>query len=157
MPVNTPNPNTHTEHTNQENPMTTQNAPQPHVYNVPKYVDPLALDPNTRAATLDDRMHAAEQMRGLYEATKRQNAQEDYENQRKSEPLVYALWFFLGVLGGHRFYTRDTGLAVGQLLTLGGLGFWTLIDVFFIGRRVRELNQQIRREVNRDHGVGGAL
>jgi len=80
-----------------------------------------------------------------HNTTARQQA--EYDNQKKSEGVAYALWFFLGVTGAHRFYTRDTGIALGMLFTLGGLGFWTLIDVFFIGRRVKQYNQGVARDV----------
>src|SRR5699024_7287198 len=67
-------------------------------------------------------------------------AQTEYDNQKKSPGVAYALWFFLGVVGGHRFYAGDTGYALGLLFTLGGFGVWALIDVAFIGKRIRTLN-----------------
>ena len=42
------------------------------------------------------------------------------------------LCLFLGTLGGHRFYTGHTGIAIVQLFTLGGCGIWTLIDLIMI-------------------------
>lgn len=42
------------------------------------------------------------------------------------------LCFFLGVLGAHRFYVGKVGTGVIQLLTLGGLGIWALIDFVII-------------------------
>jgi hypothetical protein len=42
------------------------------------------------------------------------------------------LCIFLGVFGVHRFYTGNTGIGIGQLLTLGGCGIWWLIDVILI-------------------------
>ena len=80
-------------------------------------------------------------------------AQMEYDNEKKTPGIAYALWFFLGGLGGHRFYAGDTGYALGMLFTLGGLGVWALIDVAFIGRRIREINQQTQQQVFTKYGV----
>ena len=88
-------------------------------------------------------------------------AQMEYDNQKKSPGVAYAFWFFLGVVGAHRFYAGDTGYALGLLFTLGGFGVWALIDVAFIGRRIREVNTQKRQEIMASYGVtlgqGGAV
>lgn len=42
------------------------------------------------------------------------------------------LCLFLGNLGVHRFYMGYTWQGIVQLLTLGGLGIWTLIDLIRI-------------------------
>ncbi len=39
------------------------------------------------------------------------------------------LCIFLGGLGVHRFYTGHTGTGIAMLLTLGGCGIWSLIDL----------------------------
>jgi len=42
------------------------------------------------------------------------------------------LCFFLGFLGIHRFYVGKVGTGILQLITLGGLGIWALIDFILI-------------------------
>ena len=44
--------------------------------------------------------------------------------------LLLAL--FLGGLGAHRFFVGKIGTGILQLLTLGGLGIWALIDIIMI-------------------------
>ena len=44
--------------------------------------------------------------------------------------LLLAL--FLGGLGAHRFFVGKVGTGIVQLLTLGGLGIWALIDIIMI-------------------------
>ena len=46
----------------------------------------------------------------------------------KSQLTATLLCFFVGFLGIHRFYMGYTWQGVVQLLTLGGLGIWSLID-----------------------------
>jgi len=42
------------------------------------------------------------------------------------------LCFFLGVFGVHRFYVGKIGTGILMVLTLGGLGIWSLIDFIVI-------------------------
>lgn len=42
------------------------------------------------------------------------------------------LCFFLGVFGAHRFYVGKIGSAILMLLTIGGFGIWTLVDLILI-------------------------
>ena len=42
------------------------------------------------------------------------------------------LCFFLGSLGIHRFYAGKIGTGILMIITLGGLGIWTLIDFIMI-------------------------
>ncbi|MEH3075395.1 MAG: TM2 domain-containing protein [Quadrisphaera sp.] len=76
-----------------------------------------------------------------------------YEDARKSKGVMWLLWWFLGGIGGHRYYLRNYGYAVAMTLTLGGLGFWTLIDAFLMGRRLERVNAEIRRDIFGRHGI----
>ena len=42
------------------------------------------------------------------------------------------LSIFLGSLGVHRFYVGKIGTGILQLITVGGCGIWTLIDIIMI-------------------------
>jgi len=44
-------------------------------------------------------------------------------------------------------------LSVAMLFTLGGLGLWTLLDVFFIGHRVRAVNRARRTAIMVRYGI----
>lgn len=87
-----------------------------------------------------------------------------FESQKKSAGTAYLLWFFLGGVGGHRFYLGSTGPAVGQLILfvlgwttiwffigfffLVPLGIWLLVDVFMISDMVRNHNQALATQLN---------
>lgn len=79
-----------------------------------------------------------------------------YDAQKKSVGVAYLLWFFVGYLGGHRFYVGKTGTAIIQLLlsivgactamfgiglsVIGLVGVWILIDAFLLPGIVRSHN-----------------
>lgn len=42
------------------------------------------------------------------------------------------LCFFLGTFGIHRFYVGKIGTGILMLITIGGLGIWTLVDFIVI-------------------------
>ena len=54
------------------------------------------------------------------------------EKSEKGFVPAILLCFFLGALGIHRFYVGKIGTGILQLLTLGGLGIWALIDFIMI-------------------------
>jgi len=54
------------------------------------------------------------------------------DGEAKDWLTTLLLCIFLGSLGVHRFYTKHTVIGVVQLLTLGGCGIWTLVDLIII-------------------------
>src|SRR5436190_11973410 len=83
-----------------------------------------------------------------------------FEANKKSIVVAYLLWFFLGGLGGHRFYFGKTGSAVAQLLlaifgvlllVVLGLGLlllvplwiWVLVDAFLIPGWIATSNSEL--------------
>ena len=82
-----------------------------------------------------------------------QRAEFEYSAVRKDPRVAYGLWCVAGIFGGHRFYLGDTGRSVAMLFTLGGLGVWTLLDGFFVGRRVRAVNRARRAAIMARYGI----
>ena len=51
---------------------------------------------------------------------------------KKDWLVTLLLCIFLGGIGVHRFYAGKIGTGILQLITLGGCGIWTLIDLVMI-------------------------
>jgi TM2 domain-containing membrane protein YozV len=76
----------------------------------------------------------------------------------KNMVIAYVLWWFLGWAGIHRFYLGKTQSGVMQLglfivgwatavifigfLFLGILGFWWLLDAYYVQKYVNEYNEK---------------
>lgn len=46
--------------------------------------------------------------------------------------VTLLLCLFVGGIGVHRFYAGKIGTGILQIITLGGCGIWTLIDLIMI-------------------------
>lgn len=67
----------------------------------------------------------------------------------KDPTTALILSILTGSLGVDRFYIGDTGQGIGKLLTLGGLGVWTIIDWFHIQERTKVKNyKEFEKSVN---------
>jgi TM2 domain-containing membrane protein YozV len=80
-------------------------------------------------------------------------AEAEFDAYKKDPRVAYGLWCVAGIVGGHRFYLGDTGRSMAMLFTFGGCGVWTLLDVFFVGRRVRAVNRARRAEIMARYGI----
>jgi hypothetical protein len=68
----------------------------------------------------------------------------DYEHRKKSVLIAYILWFFFGF---HYLYLGRIGIQFIYWLTVGGFGFWALIDLFRIPGMIERKNEDILREL----------
>lgn len=82
-----------------------------------------------------------------------------YDAQKKSVGVAFVLWFFVGMLGAHRFYVGYKPTAFGQLaftiiglltmvfgvgfMILGAVGIWVLVDAFLLPGYVKDFNVRL--------------
>ncbi|WP_051235828.1 TM2 domain-containing protein [Paenibacillus pinihumi] len=70
----------------------------------------------------------------------------------KNRVLAYIIWYFLGLFGGHRFYTgrRKSGWAQLALsLTIAGLPLtlvWWAVDAFYLHKWVHSYNNDMQQQ-----------
>ncbi len=62
--------------------------------------------------------------------------------QFKDPTMILIVSLLGGSLGIDRFLIGDTGLGIAKLLTCGGLGIWSIVDLFLIMGVTRERNTE---------------
>ena len=60
--------------------------------------------------------------------------------QFKDPTIALIISLIGGSLGVDRFYIGNIGLGIAKLITCGGCGLWTLIDLFLIMGATRDAN-----------------
>jgi TM2 domain-containing membrane protein YozV len=58
----------------------------------------------------------------------------------KSKSVAYLLWFFLGLLGGHKFYLGKIVMGILYFFTFAFFGIGWVIDLFTLGGQVDTYN-----------------
>ncbi len=58
----------------------------------------------------------------------------------KSKSTAYLLWFFFGLIGGHKFYLGKTVTGILYFFTLGFFFIGWFIDLFTLGTQVDSYN-----------------
>lgn len=84
-----------------------------------------ATQPNTGSMPPPPRSAA-----NTYSNTSMNNNAEQYSDKDWTATLL--LCILTGYLGIHRFYTGHILIGVLQIITLGGCGIWTLVDLILI-------------------------
>lgn len=69
----------------------------------------------------------------------------------KSFVVTWLLSLFLGTLGVDRFYLGKIGTGIAKLLTLGGVGIWTLVDLILVLAGAQRDKQGLRLAGYRQH------
>ena len=75
-----------------------------------------------------------------------------YANLRRDPSIVLIISFVAGLAGFDRMYLGQVGLGVAKLLTLGGVGWWWLIDLFLIRRAAATANSRVLNELKAQIG-----
>ena len=94
---------------------------------------------NINASKIDPEF--IEVIRQKLEGADEGTAQVAFAGLKGSGMMTLIAWLG-GGLGIDRFMLGQTGLGIAKLLTCGGCGIWSLIDIFTAGSRTRKYNAQ---------------
>lgn len=82
-------------------------------------------------------------------------------NDGPSAGATWLLWFFLGIVGGHRFYLGRPGSALLMILAWCCFIFpgalWWLIDAFLIPGMIRDKRGELRLQMMTEMMARGAV
>lgn len=86
-----------------------------------------------------------------------------FQVRKKDTVVAFLLWWFLGTVGGHRFYCNRPGSGAAMLVTtllsiplcylcVGFIGMfaifiWWIVDAFFLGAWVQQYNQEVMNQL----------
>lgn len=70
-----------------------------------------------------------------------------YTIEVRQTSRAYLLWFFLGAVGAHQFYLGRKGWGFIYLFTVGLLGIGVLFDLFYLPKKTRKRNEEIRERI----------
>jgi len=70
----------------------------------------------------------------------------DYTIPLRSTGTAYLWWFFLGVVGAHKFYLGRPLIAIFYVCTAGGFTIGLIYDLFTLPSQVRTANELLIEE-----------
>lgn len=80
-------------------------------------------------------------------AEKQEEFIDDFQRKQKSVGVAYLLWFCLGC---HYGYMGKWGMQFLFWITLGGLCWWLIIDIFRIPKMIQNVNKDTATDVMRN-------
>lgn len=72
---------------------------------------------------------------------------DEYNKRKISCTKVLIFWLCTLGLGGHRLYLGDIKKAFFMLITFGGMGIWSLLDMFWVNQTIAIKNQNIEKGI----------